>query len=812
MTRPLLPLDRRTFLDLGLRLAGFALSVPAFSQVSPNLLKSVWPAKWVVAPGASPHDYGVFHFRRTFVLEKVPRPFVVHVTADNRYRLFVNGKFAAAGPARGDLNHWHYETLDLAPLLREGHNALAAVVWNDGAYAAVAQFTSQTGFLMQGDSDASKVVNTGPDWYSIVDRAYRPLRQASPLSAYSAIPPGELLEGSSYPWGWETNTFDDGIWRGVENVDRGTGSPRDARDGPNRWMLTPRTIPPMEETPQRFGSVRRQEGLKIPPGFPEKSGAFQVPAKSSGRFLLDQGHLTTAFPELVVSGGLGARITMRYAESLYLPGPTPERPSRDKGNRNDVEGKLCFGTSDMFGPDGERNRVYRPLYWRTFRYVDVTVDTSADPVTIDDLRSVYTGYPFTRKATFETPAEANAELQKILDVGWRTARLCAHETYMDCPYYEQLQYAGDTRIQCLVSLYNSGDSRLVRQAIEQLDASRTAEGATLSRAPSALQQYIPGFSLWWIGMVHDYWMYAASDPEQVAFVAQMLPGVRAVLSFFAAHQHVDGSLGEMPWWNYVDWVDKWPGGVPPRGPEGASAPQDLQLLMALNWAARLETALGKKSQAADNTAAAEKLRATIRTLYWDGTRGLFADTPQHNAYSQHANALAVLAEVATGAEARTVMERAVAPSATTLAQCSVYFRYYLHQAMVQAGLGDRYLEMLEPWKQQLAMGVSTWPEEFRSTSRSDCHAWGASPNIELFRTVLGVESLAPGFRRVLVRPHLGKLPRASGTIPHPNGEISVRLDASGAKPSAQVTLPAGVDGELRWKGITRPLVSGKNEI
>src|SRR5580658_6908608 len=141
-------LNRRTFL-------GFAatLATQGFSQVAPKLLTSAWPAKWVIVPGTPPHDYGVYHFRRTFVLERVPKPFVVHVTADNRYRLFLNGNFVACGPARSDLNHWRYETLDLAPHLREGHNALAAVVWNDGAYEAVAQFTSQTGFLMQGDSE-----------------------------------------------------------------------------------------------------------------------------------------------------------------------------------------------------------------------------------------------------------------------------------------------------------------------------------------------------------------------------------------------------------------------------------------------------------------------------------------------------------------------------------------------------------------------------------------------------------------------------------------------------------------------------------
>ena len=123
--------------------------------------------------------------------------------------------------------------------------------------------------------------------------------------------------------------------------------------------------------------------------------------------------------------------------------------------------------------------------------------------------------------------------------------MCAHESYMDCPYYEQLQYVGDTRIQALVSLYMTGDARLMKNAIGHIDASRTSEGATFSRAPSDLQQYIPPFSLWWIGMVHDYWRYV-DDPD---FVKEMLPGVRSVLDFFRGFQRTDGSLSEMPWWN-----------------------------------------------------------------------------------------------------------------------------------------------------------------------------------------------------------------------------------------------------------------------
>ena len=102
------------------------------------------------------------------------------------------------------------------------------------------------------------------------------------------------------------------------------------------------------------------------------------------------------------------------------------------------------------------------------------------------------------------------------------ARLDAVETYMDCPYYEQLRYVGDTRIQAMVSLYNTGDDRLMRNAITQINYSRMAEGITLSRYPTAKAQEIPTFSLRWIGMLHDYYIYR-NDPS---FVKQFIPGAK----------------------------------------------------------------------------------------------------------------------------------------------------------------------------------------------------------------------------------------------------------------------------------------------
>ena len=376
---------------------------------------------------------------------------------------------------------------------------------------------------------------------------------------------------------------------------------------------------------------------------------------------------------------------------------------------------------------------------------------------------------------------------------------------MDCPYYEQLQYAGDTRIQALVSYYMSGDGRLARQAISALDASRTPEGLTFSRAPSRLPQYIPPFSLWWIGMVHDYWRYQ-DDP---AFVRAQLPGVRAVLTYFAGRQRSDRLLANVGWWNYVDWVDAWQGGVPPMGSRGESALLDLQLLLAYQWAAELESAFGSRAYGDEHLRAAAVLRDAIRTAYWQPGRKLFADVSGGTTFSQHAQALAILAGIVDAAERPGLAERMLSDASLTPA--SIYFRYYVHRAAVEAGLGDRYLDWLGAWRDMLALGLTTWAEK-SEPSRSDAHAWGASPNVEFLRTLLGVDSSGPGFSTVRIAPHLGPLTEIAGRVPHPKGFVEVSLKRTGATLDAQVTLPPGVTGELVWLGRAFPLRAGAQNV
>lgn len=289
--------------------------------------------------------------------------------------------------------------------------------------------------------------------------------------------------------------------------------------------------------------------------------------------------------------------------------------------------------------------------------------------------------------------------------------------------------------------------------------------------------------------------------------------MRQVLWFFNKYQEADGSLKNLPYWNFTDWCETkgWQNGMAPFGKDGFSAALDLQLLWAYQLAAELEDKLGMTEYAKQYEASAAQLKGTIQKKYWDNSKKLFADTDEKDVFSQHTNSLAILTGLMNDADATALAKKLL--SDDDLTQATIYFKYYLHQALVKAGLGDGYMDWLGIWRKNIEWGLTTWTEDSNiEFTRSDCHAWGSSPNIEFFRTVLGIDSDAPGFRKVRVEPHLGKLTHAGGTIPHPNGKISVSYRLHQGKWSMDINLPVGISGTFVWKGKVYELKSGGNKL
>ncbi|MEO6150778.1 MAG: alpha-L-rhamnosidase C-terminal domain-containing protein [Mucilaginibacter sp.] len=770
------------------------------SQATDTLrTKTAWNAQWIGLNGLFDFGdyYGVYCYHKTITLSSKPSKFYIHVSADNRYKLFINGTLVSVGPASGTPLNWKYETINIAKYLTAGKNSVAAQVWEEANFRPSFQFTVRAGFILQGNTKTEEILNTNNTWKCVQDKSI------TTVYGYFVAICGERVDMTKAPTaGWDKAGFDSSAWPAAAQLSPGQlkGSLQNSA-----YMLVPSLLPQRELTRQPITVVRKVIGMDLPNPLPKNVLPLTIPANKKVVILLDQTYETNAFPTIKFSGGTGAGISLGYAESLFNPGTNFSK----KDNRDIVDGKVFRGLTDTITSSGAAGQSFTPFNFRTYRYLQLIIQTKSSALVIDSLYGTYTAYPFKQNAVFNSD---NAEIAKIREIGWRTAKLNTYETYMDCPYYERLQYIADTRVQAMVSYYESGDDLLARNALNLIDQSRTYDGITRSTYPNTGNQIIPGFSLWYIGMLHDYYMYR-NDKD---FLKDKLTGERAILEYFGKYQGADGSVVRPPYWNYVDGPIKstnsgaWFIGIPPLGSDGCAAVTDLQLLWAYQWAATLESSIGYPQYAALYNSKAAQLKQTIQTKYWDSGKKLYADTKEKNLFSQHANALAVLTDVVSDADRPEFCKRMVANN-STLTQCNIYFKYYLHQALVKGGLGDSYMDWLGVWRDNINMGLTTWAEVADLVeTRSDCHGWGASPNIEFFRTILGIDSDAPGFAKIKIQPNLGTLTNATGEIPHPNGKVTVSYVLKDGKWKIGISLPEKTTGTFIWKAKIYPLKAGEN--
>ena len=812
---------RAVFAVLAIALA--STGIQAQNQDQPDAPHREWKASWITHPTAPLREPIVLHFRRNLTLAAVPASYIVRVSADNRFILFVNGHRAGDGPARGDLTHWRYERFDLAPLLKAGENLITATVWNFGVYAPVAQMTDRTEFLLEseatGDASISTGVSKSGGWMVEIEPGHRPIpRVVDGNWEYMASGTGEEINAALYDWNWNSTSASGTGWVPAaspirESIYENVNTAHSAdTTGDNPWGLVPDELLHMEYAETSAGKLVRLDDIaNEQPGlwhFPEEAAV--LPPGVHVHILLDRKTLTTAYPQLTVSGGKGASIKLTYAEALF-------DKDHHKGDRDEVADRKAIGLADSFLPDGGQHRTFEPLWWRTWRYLDLDITTGSEPLTLESLKAHFTAYPFQERATFKAD---DPDLAKIWEISWRTARLDAHETYMDTPYYEQLQYVGDTRIQALISYTVGGDDRLGRQALRAFDLSRIPEGITRSRYPSILPQSIPTFSLLYVDMLHDYWMYRP-DAE---FARSLLPGTRTVLDWFAKHEQPDGLLHELPWWSFIDWVSEHQE-IPTYDANHESCMTTLEYLGALDDAADLENALGESLFASRYKSRADHVREGIHDKCWSGSRGLLAETPDQKAFSQQANIMGVLYDVVPKDRQQEVLRKmlAIDPGTTPdgVLSASYYFRFYLSRALDHAGMADEYLNSVGPWRKLLPLHFSTWPEVPGNT-RSDSHAWSAHPIYDFLTLVAGIEPASPGFATVRIAPHLGSLPTLTATFPHPQGEIRVEyhwnpshLDPGikgGRTFHAEIKLPGTLAGTFEFGGRSWPLKPGSNRI
>lgn len=758
-------------------------------------------------------------FRYDFTQDRMPTAAPFHITADQAYKLYVNGKYVCRGPMRGHQKEWHYDTVDLLPYLKEGHNWIAVEGHNPGVSTFSYHHKDAAGVLCSAAWDNGvKIVSNGKDWVIFRNTAYN--HNTAQLSSQLGKMEELDLRYDDRSWIWEESeyTFPPAM-PGMYCIEK--------HQGVLPWSnLSERSIAMLQETvlvPEKITSCgtgicaelqetapglirntvlefvdRELETICFAPEVlpferSEQEISFTVPAAGKGKFN-------------ILSLDLGA--------GQWLPGvPVFQFGNSEKSVIVDVmyhqylpEGKIAFPQHPKDGSMislasrfhlGEKPCKVDLFQIMGTRYVSLIIRENTKPLQIS-LSWRTAVYPMEISGRFSC---SDPLLNRIYDISVHTQRVCSMDTFVDTPWREQSQWWGDARVQAKNTIFLTGDTKLLSAGIKSIAAQKTPFGLTYANAPTKYSgQVLPDFSLTWIITLRDLWFQTENTDHFLRHKTQ----AEQIFSYFESMRNEDGLIRyDKRFWLFEDW---------------SSLPkQNIPTFLNL-WHIYAEERYLELLEHTEFREEAEELRKKIATekkiakkLLFDPEQQLFLPERDENGNltgepSVHDQVLAILTGLCP--EARdNMIEKIILPCLNgTLkngAKPSSFWATYLLDCAFQCGLKKEALEYIKRmWEPMLPTGT-VW-ETFNDYSGSEIsfsHAWSAHPISHLPELIFGLEQLEQGWKKIRLTPEC-LLDQAEFQIPLPQGSLSAKIRKKKETFALEVTVPEGVTAEILLPGET----------
>lgn len=689
------------------------------------------------------------------------------ITAVSRYRLWVNGVPVLSGPCKGDMNRQYYETVELTDYLQAGRNVFAVQVLYqepDMARDQTDECAAIYGVVGAGGGHALAIcgdvlgldggivdtISTGKAVWRVWLDHTNYLRSSEHTVYLGATE--ETIDFSQSPSDWKMDGFDDSTWHEAHVFGPVTPSALYQSVGLiPRTQVMPREIPLLDEVETHFAEVIH-EGNQI---------------------ILDAGFHVNGYPRFYLKGAAGTEVVITYLE----------RFGDGCGERIDDIHQPFAGRQDRVILNGSP-LCYEPFWVRTFRYIVLQMADGSLPQLASDPGYRKTGYPLRVESEMHSSA---VWVEKVWDICLRTLQNCMLETYMDCPYYEQLQFIMDTRLQMLFTYAVSSDVRLVQKALLDFHCGQLPNGLLPGKTPSAYCQVISTFSLHY---AFALWEYVAHTGD-VVLGRKYRADIDRILEYYDSKIGADGLVGDIGPWAFIDWQDDWQehSGVSPAYFSGPSTIINLMYAWALECAARLYETTGRCGTAAEYRQRRRSILQRVHELCYDTQCGMYRDGPECKQFSRHAQAWAVLNDMLDNTAGRKALQQA-----TNCPPCSFAASYEWFRALEKVGMQEEMRSSLDVWIGLIDRGSTTCPEE-PGHPRSECHAWSALPLYEMCRTMAGVR-MENG--QLLIAPCLFDLPDLSGCVITPVGKAMFQYQRKDDGIwTYQVQLPKGVKAVFR---------------
>ena len=787
--------------------------------------------KWIWTSEQGAHRNCYVHARKLFSLPSNPASAVIRATAESKYKLYVNGRYAGKGPARPGLNCTYYDTHDISGLLSRGDNVVAFLVhsFGEATYHGAprkpglnCRIDIETGILRSAQNDAGGTriaIVTDETWKVLRARAWTDQgeRINDSLGFQEVYDAGARLDQ------WNEVKFDERGWENAVVV----GTPPQSPWG----RLVPRAIPmPREEpilpqavvgtfnSPPRSretqpGAVAelmassalaplRSDSVKNPASLASQDGVTHVrtPRGDAGVVvILDFGREVFGNLEIGIAGSGNGCIDLGYAEALRDGRVKPDR----EGMRYTDRILLRNGRLEW--------QSFEP---RAFRYLQMEFRWLTRPVEIQYVRVNQTTYPATQTGSFEC---SDAMLNRIWETAAYTTRLCMDDVFVSTPWRERRLSWPEARIASRAAYYAFGDTALLAQDLRRFGEWERNDGsipsAELVEGPTGDGRLVSDIPLLWVLSILDY--YAFSD--DVEMVRELYPKARRLMGWFAQFAGPDGLLSDVLGELFIDHANPHPSASSGCGPSTSSGCGEVTALNCLYYHAlrvtgALASILGYRNDAERYEQTWSPLRLAINKHLYSPKRGLYADCRAEGKlvekFSRQTNVFAALYDVADQYQRSTIcrqlLEKAL-PEITT-----PYLNSYLLEALYAGEMYDEALDVIRrKWGAMIEAGATTFWEHFAEEGAL-CHAGAVSPARDLVAEYVGIKP-ALGAHRFSVAPHTGGLDWARGSVETKFGPLAVEWGSEGNHLLIRVDVPQGVKVDVYPPGPpdARVLVDGK---
>ena len=719
------------------------VQAPGYSFVNRCQKPSPWQAHWIWLKEETT-GRPVACFRKELTLAAPPKQVHAWVSADIKYRLYINGKLVSRGPvdmgrdyAGGSTGRWFYDYRDLTPYFRKGSNVIAAEVcqqWPIGFTIS----RGHPGLLFE----AEVTLPDGTHQTLKTDETWR----GAPADYFINGEPQHYDAGKE-PMGWRLPGFAETDWAKCRIV-------------PDVWTpLIPSEIPPLMEVRYPVRRIERvQGGVQASPA---QQPGQKIRVTSDGSFVVVFDRVLSGYPTLKVRGGKGAHIAIKTTRQATMV-------------------------------LGEGEQAYEfPFMDEIVPAITVEITHVAAPFEIEDIGAVFTAQPVAYRGEF---ACSDPKLNEIWKVSRWAVQICQQTHHLDSPnHQEPISDPGDYLIEAMVNYHAFAQPWLARQDLRKFAWLLEDE---------KYHNFHTSYSLGWLQMLMDYYDYTG-DQE---LLRELAPTVYGLMEAYASWIGKNGIVSEAPNYMFMDWVTI--GGFECHHPPAVIGQGYLTAFYChgLDQASRMAQLLGDTARWREYLVRRGNIAAAFNRELWVPAKGLYRDgkpfqtsvqpyqwlpaDKEIETFSPHVNLLAVLYDLAPQDRKQEIVSKVLAEAPLNT---QPWFMHWVLPSIEHAGLFDTYgAPQMRRWN--VVPDTRSFHEMWNGGDLS--HGWCSTPLVQMSSRILGIRPTSPGFKTFEVDPRLCDLTWAKGRVPTPQGDILVSWSLGENRLEMEVVVPRGTEAMI----------------